>query len=125
MDVCSLDELQQGQIRVVDVPGLSVGVIRWGDEVHALRMTCTHQLASLAQGVVRPRLKCERLMSAVEADATSPVVTCPWHQWEFDLRTGRPTWNQTLPGLKTYAVSVVDGLVQVDLPVKVESKVEA
>ncbi|MFC4950132.1 Rieske (2Fe-2S) protein [Pseudonocardia sp. GCM10023141] len=125
VEVCSFDELEHGRIRVVDVPGLPVGVIRWGDEVHALRMTCTHQMASLANGVVRPRLTCDSLMSAVEADPTSPVVTCPWHQWEFDVRTGRPTWNPSLPGLRTYPVGIVDGLVQVDLPVKLESKVQA
>lgn len=117
IDVCSFDALKHGQIRLIDVPGLQVGVIRWGDEVHALRMICTHQLGSMAQGVVRPRLKCASLMSSIDVDATSPVVTCPWHQWEFDLRTGRPAWNETLPGLKTYPVAVVNGLVQVDLPV--------
>jgi nitrite reductase/ring-hydroxylating ferredoxin subunit len=42
------------------------------------------------------------------------VVTCPWHGWQFDVRTGESLYD---PGrrLATYRVSVVgdDVLVEV------------
>jgi 3-phenylpropionate/trans-cinnamate dioxygenase ferredoxin subunit len=114
-DVCSLDDLEHGQIRAVQVNGRTVGLVRWDDEVFALRMTCPHQLASLTAGVVRPRLSCEGFLAPVEADTGRPVLTCPWHGWEFDVRSGRPTWNSTGPGLKTYPVSISARLVRVEI----------
>lgn len=43
------------------------------------------------------------------------VVTCPWHGWQFDVTTGQHCLNNLLcqPG---YAVSIVEGMVTIDLP---------
>jgi nitrite reductase/ring-hydroxylating ferredoxin subunit len=40
---------------------------------HVTDDTCTHGFASLSEGTVEGH-----------------VVTCPWHGWTFDVRTGRP-----------------------------------
>jgi nitrite reductase/ring-hydroxylating ferredoxin subunit len=47
---------------------------RRGDEIFALDDSCTHAGGSLHEG---------------ELDGADCVVTCPWHQARFDLRTGR------------------------------------
>lgn len=51
----------------------------------------------------------------IEGDLSHPgcVLTCHWHNWKFDLRSG-----ETLIGgdrLRRYGVRIVDGAVQVDL----------
>ncbi|CAK0847892.1 unnamed protein product [Prorocentrum cordatum] len=43
-------------------------------------------------------------------------VVCPWHDAAFDLRTGQPVRGCALQAIPTYAVSVEDGNVMVDLP---------
>jgi nitrite reductase/ring-hydroxylating ferredoxin subunit len=42
------------------------------------------------------------------------VVTCPWHQWAFDLESGRCTLSDTVRLLR-YPAKVVDGFVCVNL----------
>ena len=41
------------------------------------------------------------------------VVTCNWHNWKFDLRTGENLYGGE--GLRTYPVAVHDGSVWIDL----------
>jgi len=43
------------------------------------------------------------------------IVTCPWHQWEFDLNTGVCTHSQAAR-VNRYPARIEDGLVIVELP---------
>lgn len=43
------------------------------------------------------------------------VVTCPWHQWAFDLRTGICT-NSPRARVRRYRTEVRDGAIWVELP---------
>jgi nitrite reductase (NADH) small subunit len=49
------------------------------------------------------------------ADAT-PVIACPWHGWEFDVRTGVSLWDDHYR-VRTYPAHVSNGRVLVDLRV--------
>lgn len=42
------------------------------------------------------------------------VVTCPWHQWKFDLDTGRCT-NSPRARVRRYPAELRDGVVWADL----------
>ncbi len=33
------------------------------------------------------------------------ILKCPWHQWEFDIRTGRALYDETLR-VRTYDVRI-------------------
>ncbi len=44
-----------------------------------------------------------------------PILTCPFHAWEFDCRTGVNTADEDLKQA-TYLVKVKDGEIFVDLP---------
>ena len=49
-------------------------------------------------------------------DDTRPVLSCPWHGWQFDVATGKAVTNQRLRA-RTYAVepkSVPTYLVETD-----------
>jgi 3-phenylpropionate/trans-cinnamate dioxygenase ferredoxin subunit len=67
---------------------------------------------------------------ALAYDPEHEVIKCPWHGWEFDLRTGRSVFNPHRvrvraydvtvepateedddPAVDTFAVTVEDGLV--------------
>ena len=43
-----------------------------------------------------------------------PIVTCPWHRYEFSLLTGQCTTHDALR-VRTYPVAVEDGKIFVDL----------
>ena len=37
------------------------------------------------------------------------VLRCPWHGWEFDIRTGRSWWNPAGTRVGRYPVSLASG----------------
>ena len=67
----------------------------------------------LAAAGVGSRRDCEELIR--EGRVEDGVLTCPWHGFRFDLRTGE---CRTVRGtaLAAHAVEVVDGRVRVRLP---------
>lgn len=88
--VARVDDLPTGRGHVVDVAGRRVGLFRVGEEVHALLNTCPHQGGPVGTGGLFPTVEAEvvdrRLRERVNHDRL--VVACPWHGWEFDVRTG-------------------------------------
>jgi nitrite reductase (NADH) small subunit len=91
--------------RVEDVPPGSVKTVRAGGEeialahvdggFHATQATCIHLQGPLGEG----RLE-------------GPVLTCPWHGWQYDVRTGENEFDLAIR-LRTYPVRVEDGEVKV------------
>jgi nitrite reductase (NADH) small subunit len=116
VDIGSVTDFQPNSVALVNVGKLELGIVRWGeDEFFAVHNRCPHMAGPLCVGAVGPRLSCptgdpERL----EIDHENPVLACPWHRWEFDVRTGRALWD---PGyrMKTYETRVADGRVLVEL----------
>ena len=69
--VALADELTEGGCKVVQVDGAEVGLFLVAGEVRAYRNFCPHAGAPLSDGSIK-----------------DGVVRCPWHGWEFNLRTG-------------------------------------
>ncbi|TNJ64238.1 Rieske (2Fe-2S) protein [Paenibacillus hemerocallicola] len=55
---------------------------------YSLRNVCPHQGAELCKGQTRP-LIVSSAAGRYEHERTGEIVRCPWHQWEFDIKTGR------------------------------------
>jgi nitrite reductase (NADH) small subunit len=88
--VAHIDDLPLDRGLIVEVDGRSIGLFRVGDEVHALLNTYPHQGGPVGTGglfpTTRARVKNRRIVKWLDRDAV--VVSCPWHGWEFDVRTG-------------------------------------
>ena len=91
--VAALDELIEGEGKVVAHAGMDVALFRLGSEVFAVENTCPHQGASLAEGWLE-----------------GENVSCPWHAWCFELRTGRMTMGD-YAHIETFGVELEDGAV--------------
>lgn len=124
--VATVDELLPGHRKIVEVVGRSIGIFNVNGEFFALRNRCPHQGGPLCEG---------KLGALVEAPAPGEYVTsrademlrCPWHGWEFDIRTGQSWWNPTQQRVRPYTVTVASGstlqkgpYVAETLPVSVE-----
>ncbi len=94
--VASLAELTHGVPKTVEVAGRSVVLVRWGDEVHAMRNICPHQSTPLGLGSVRPKVVCGGRVGEMRHDPEQPLIVCPWHAWTFDLHTGECTVDRKL-----------------------------
>lgn len=99
--VCALAEVEVDSAIRVDVEGHRLAVVRCGaDDVYVIGDRCTHADVSLAEG---------------EIDCASRTIECWKHGSAFGLEDGRP---QSLPATRptpTYAVTVVDGEVFVEV----------
>ncbi len=97
------DELANGRaIEFVSGPWV-VAVFQINDQFYALDGMCAHQGGPIAKGEITGE------------GGEIPCVTCPWHGWQYELKTGIQTINRQ-PLQRTFPVRVIDGMVQVQLP---------
>jgi nitrite reductase (NADH) small subunit len=114
-DVGALDDFEQRRPAVVEVDGREVGILRWEDNVFAVRNICPHMLAPVARGTALALITSDE-QGAPQVDASRPVIVCPWHGWEFDAGTGRAVCQGLHYKLRTYPAEVEDGRVRVMVP---------
>jgi len=106
--VGTVDELSPGKRKIVEVAGRSIGVFNIDGEFFALRNRCPHQGGPLCEG---------RLAGFVESSGpgdlrysrAGEILRCPWHAWEYDIRTGQSYFNPTVVRVRHYEVSVETG----------------
>lgn len=94
--------------------GRSIGVFNVGGELFAVRNACPHQGGPLCQGVLSGRAAPGR-PGEYRYVRRGEILRCPWHGWEFDIRTGRSEFDPTGTRVRTYPVRIEDGSVVVDL----------
>ena len=92
-EVASLEELREGRCKVVRAGGVEIGLFLVAGEVRAFRNFCPHAGAPLSSGQIK-----------------GEMVTCPWHGWQFDLRTGTHVANPRCT-LDAHPVEVAEGTV--------------
>ena len=97
-EVCSIGELPPGATRAATIGDRQVAVFNVDGEVFALDNACRHAEGPLGEGVL-----------------DGPVVTCPWHWWRYDVRTGLRLGSESI-FQPTYPTSVADGVVYVEVP---------
>jgi 3-phenylpropionate/trans-cinnamate dioxygenase ferredoxin component len=93
--VANLSELTPGTAKAVEVAGRLIALFNVDGTVYALDNTCLHQGGPLGEGILE-----------------GEVVTCPWHMWEYSVRTGEKVG---VPELKVerYEVRVEGGDIKV------------
>lgn len=70
--LATLDKLPPGRSIEVEHAGRIYALYNIGGTLHAVDGICPHQGGPLADG-----------------ELSGTVVTCPWHGWKFDVRTGQ------------------------------------
>jgi nitrite reductase/ring-hydroxylating ferredoxin subunit len=83
-----VSDFANGERKILDVNGKSVGVFRIDDAFYALRNRCPHQFGPLCLGTLAARALSDA-PGEVTIDTGPPLLACPWHGWEYDLATGQ------------------------------------
>ena len=86
--VAAVGEIAEGERKLVTVEGREIGVFNVKGEFYALLNKCPHAGASLCRGMVIGLAQSDE---PGEYRLTRPgeFLRCPWHGWEFDIRTGQ------------------------------------
>ena len=70
--VAKTDEVAEGGSKVAEANGQPLALFKVGGTIYALDNTCPHQGGPLGEGYL-----------------DGSEVTCPWHAWVFDVKTGK------------------------------------
>jgi nitrite reductase/ring-hydroxylating ferredoxin subunit len=86
--VATRDELAPGERKIVKLGRREIGLFRVGDELHAVANICPHHLGPLCLGTVTSEMT-GGPDREYRLERDGMILRCPWHQFEFDLATGR------------------------------------
>jgi nitrite reductase/ring-hydroxylating ferredoxin subunit len=106
--VATVDEIPPGTRKIVEIDGRSIGVFNVGGEFFALRNRCPHQGGPLCLGERVGAVSAE-IPGEYHYERPGELIRCPWHGWEFDLRTGRSWFDPAHTRVRSYAVEVRSG----------------
>lgn len=95
--IAKVQDVPEGGALAVDAPdGRAVALYNVGGEIFALDGTCPHAGGPLGEGSLE-----------------GSVVTCPWHGWSFDVKTGACE-NNPEAAAACHKISVVGGDILLD-----------
>jgi nitrite reductase/ring-hydroxylating ferredoxin subunit len=92
-----IDAFPLGRGKQVTVGRQQIAIFRLDAGVFAIDNLCLHQAGPLCDGEI-----------------DDGAVTCPWHGWSYDLRTGILLQDGRV-GVSPHATCIVDGVVHVQL----------
>ncbi len=96
--IARVEDIPEGRgILVFGPNALDIALFKVKGEIFALENACPHMGGPLAEGDITHE-NCKNM------------VTCPWHGWQFDLRTGE---CETSPddNVKKIEIQVEEGIV--------------
>jgi len=73
--VCSLSELPNNSQKIVPLGPHKIALFHFNNEISAIANACLHKAGPLGLGLV-------------ENKYDGLYVTCPWHGWEYNIKTG-------------------------------------
>jgi nitrite reductase/ring-hydroxylating ferredoxin subunit len=95
--VANASDVPAGEARVLEASGKPIALCNVGGTFYAVDNACLHRGGPVGDG---------------ELDDT--VLTCPWHGWRWDVRTGANTNNPAVK-LACYPVTVEAGAVYLEI----------
>ncbi len=95
--VATVEEIDPGTGSVVTADGKEIALFNLGGTYYAIDNTCKHLGGPLGEG-----------------DLEAEIVTCPWHGWEYNVKTGGCQMDATIC-VETYPVQVQGTDVMVEV----------
>ena len=111
----TVNEIPPGERKIVDVNGRSIGVYNVAGEFFAIRNRCPHKGGPLCEGRTAGFMKCDRPGAPYEYLRKGEIVRCPWHGWEYDLKSGQSWVDPASVRVRSY-----DGGIESTEPADIE-----
>jgi len=118
--VATTEELPPGTRKLVTIRGREIGIFNIAGDYYALINRCPHEGAALCKGKLVGRMESDK---PGEYRLTRPgeMLRCPWHGWEFDIRTGQSWCDPEHTYVRSYQVTVEPGAAVVKGPYMAET----
>jgi len=97
IEVAKTKDISPGQCTVVKVEDQEFALYNVDGKIYATSNECIHQGGPLGEG-----------------DLDGQVITCPWHQWTFDVTTGENT-DDANAKVPCFPVKVENDTVYIEL----------
>lgn len=106
--VASVGEIAPGTCKAVTVAGREIGVFNVAGEYYALINRCPHEGAPLCMGLITGRFESAH-PGEYRLTHQGEMLRCPWHGWEFDIKTGESWCHPDSVKARSYPVTIVPG----------------
>lgn len=83
IQVAQTTEIKAGKSKVIKLLDKSLALFNVNGQIYAISNTCPHQGGPLGEGILN-----------------GEIVTCPWHNWKYNVRTGCPALTPTVKAYK-------------------------
>ncbi len=96
ISVFSVDDIENGQHRVVDIDDTEVVIFKVDNDFFAIENVCSHDSGEIASGVLE-----------------NGEIICPRHSARFCIKTGDVKSPPAYEGVESYAVRIENNIVQI------------
>jgi nitrite reductase/ring-hydroxylating ferredoxin subunit len=105
-----------GDRRVVDCAESEVGIFKIDGEFFAWHNRCAHRAGPVCQGRIMKRViepvADDRTIRSQEYDQSETNIVCPWHGYEYNIKTGCHQGNNRIR-LRKAEMTIRDGEIYV------------
>lgn len=114
--VAESGQLKDGDRRIVRTDRGEIGVFHHGGDYYAYANKCAHSGGPACEGVMMPLvvdiIAEDKTYHGQTFDESQMHFVCPWHGWEYDLKTGTAIGDPRMK-LRRYDVVQRDGAIYV------------
>jgi len=126
--VATAQEIPEGGRKLVTVRGRPIAIFNLKGEYFGMLNKCPHQGGPMCEGLITGLRQAPQPGEYVFT-RKGEILRCPWHGWEFDIKTGQSYVDPDKTRIRTYPVeleagsNVVKGpYVAETIPVSVEEQ---
>lgn len=105
--VCKASEFKDGERQIVRVEKREIGIFKHLGEYFAYSNYCLHQGGPACEGLtiarVEEHLREDKTSMGLSFSNTEMSFACPWHGYEYDMRTGEHIADRSIR-LRKYTV---------------------
>ncbi|HEY1857144.1 Rieske (2Fe-2S) protein [Acidocella sp.] len=113
-------DIPPGSRKLFTVKGRPIAIFNLEGDFFGMLNRCPHQGGSLCEGVVTGLV-----LSSNPGEYTyarkGEIIRCPWHGWEFDIRTGQSYCDPERIRTKAYPVDTASGATVIEGPYVAET----
>jgi 3-phenylpropionate/trans-cinnamate dioxygenase ferredoxin subunit len=88
--------------------GRAIALFNLGDRFLAVESRCPHQGGPMCEGILTGLIESDE-PGHYRYSRKGEILRCPWHGWEFDVRTGQSYCEPERIQVRSYPVEVAEG----------------